>query len=326
MRFPFFFLVFILVTVVTFSNHVFAGTDTFTRTLVEGMKGKDVRILQRFLNTNFETMVAKTGDGSPGNETDYFGSATTRALIKFQEKYREEVLIPSGLTYGTGFFGKMSRAKINELKLKGSGTFLFREKEKSLTLLTPPVEKGEVIVKYPSQYTGKAGTTISLYGDGFTPTRNTVYFDTTPAIKDITSQNTGTLQFKVPALQKGIYPLFVKNARGESKRGAFFVITDGVSKSPTIESITPLHAVRGDIVTIKGTGFSTTGNMVQASTVGVFENISSNDGETISFGIPKNIFGSEVSLPTTEVNSWPMRIYVINENGMSNSKNFMLDM
>lgn len=83
-----------------------------TRTLTFGMHGQDVRALQQFLNTDSETRIAETGAGSPGNETDYFGTATKRALIKFQEKYRSDILAPFNLTKGTGIFGEKTRAKV----------------------------------------------------------------------------------------------------------------------------------------------------------------------------------------------------------------------
>lgn len=87
-----------------------------TRTLTIGMRGQDVRALQQFLNTDSETRIAETGAGSPGNETDYFGVATKRALIKFQEKYRSEILTPINLTRGTGIFGERTRTKVTAVK------------------------------------------------------------------------------------------------------------------------------------------------------------------------------------------------------------------
>lgn len=94
---------------------VFASTNVFTRTLYMGMRGEDVRELQRFLNTDIETRVAGAGAGSTGNETDYFGPATKSALIKFQEKYRADVLTPLGLTSGTGILGAKTREKVSAL-------------------------------------------------------------------------------------------------------------------------------------------------------------------------------------------------------------------
>jgi len=100
---------------ILFPAFVFASTNVFTRTLCAGMLGEDVRELQRFLNADTETRVASAGVGSAGNETDYFGPATKHALIKFQEKYRTEVLIPVGLTSGTGILGAKTREKISTL-------------------------------------------------------------------------------------------------------------------------------------------------------------------------------------------------------------------
>lgn len=78
---------------------------TFTRDLTVGMYGIDVKKLQEFLNsTNFP--VAKTGAGSKGNETDYFGMLTQQALAKFQ--------LANGIKPAVGYFGAKTRAFINK--------------------------------------------------------------------------------------------------------------------------------------------------------------------------------------------------------------------
>lgn len=113
-------IIFILTIFTIIPTFVFAQDFIFTRTLKAGMRGEDVRILQEFLNENYETLVANTGAGSTGYETTYFGPATKRALIKFQEKYNTEILSPFGLTFGTGILGPKTREKINTLiKEKG---------------------------------------------------------------------------------------------------------------------------------------------------------------------------------------------------------------
>ena len=47
--------------------------------------------------------------------TGYYGALSARAVTRFQEKYASEILVPVGLTKGTGFFGASSRAKLNAL-------------------------------------------------------------------------------------------------------------------------------------------------------------------------------------------------------------------
>jgi hypothetical protein len=80
-----------------------------------GDKSPAVRILQQFLNLSPDTQVARFGSGSPGYETDFFGISTLQAVVRFQEKYKEEVLTPAGLQRGTGFVGPLTLRKINNL-------------------------------------------------------------------------------------------------------------------------------------------------------------------------------------------------------------------
>lgn len=77
----------------------------FVRDLEVGMMHEDVKRLQEFLNGK-GYMVAQSGAGSPGKETEYFGQLTKVAL----QKYQRDNGIPS-----TGFFGPITRNKINSL-------------------------------------------------------------------------------------------------------------------------------------------------------------------------------------------------------------------
>jgi len=83
----------------------------FKRGLARGDSNTDIKRLQMILNTDSSTRVAASGVGSPGNETNYFGALTEKAVQKFQEKYGVAV---SG-DPGYGYVGPKTRAKLGEL-------------------------------------------------------------------------------------------------------------------------------------------------------------------------------------------------------------------
>ncbi|TSC79107.1 MAG: hypothetical protein G01um101433_4 [Parcubacteria group bacterium Gr01-1014_33] len=87
----------------------------FSRNLMLGSVGEDVRELQILLNRDPTTQVASFGSGAPGQETTFFGARTADAVARFQDLYATEVLFPAGLSSGTGFAGPLTRAKLNSL-------------------------------------------------------------------------------------------------------------------------------------------------------------------------------------------------------------------
>lgn len=97
---------------IAYSNCSITG---FKQDLFQGMSSDDVKCLQIILNSAADTQLALTGPGSSGNETNYFGPLTTQAVIKFQNKYKAEILTPIGLSVGTGYVGSMTKAKLNQL-------------------------------------------------------------------------------------------------------------------------------------------------------------------------------------------------------------------
>ncbi|MCX6760503.1 MAG: peptidoglycan-binding domain-containing protein [Candidatus Nealsonbacteria bacterium] len=80
------------------------------RNLYSGMTNSaDVRCLQQFLKNQGAEIY------SGGLVTGNFGILTYQAVVRFQEKYRADILTPSGLEKGTGFVGVATRYKINQM-------------------------------------------------------------------------------------------------------------------------------------------------------------------------------------------------------------------
>ncbi|MBI4692171.1 MAG: peptidoglycan-binding protein [Candidatus Terrybacteria bacterium] len=63
------------------------------------------------VNKDHDTQIASSGAGSPGNETNYFGSLTEKAVQKFQTKYN--ITTPDDSAYG--YMGPKTRAKLGEV-------------------------------------------------------------------------------------------------------------------------------------------------------------------------------------------------------------------
>ncbi|MBI4088276.1 peptidoglycan-binding protein [Candidatus Kaiserbacteria bacterium] len=80
-----------------------SAPKAFTRDLEIGMTGDDVHLLQTYLNAH-GYIVAESGPGSQGSETNYFGSATRAAVVKLQEA--------AGITPTAGYFGTRTRAYV----------------------------------------------------------------------------------------------------------------------------------------------------------------------------------------------------------------------
>ena len=69
----------------------------------------EVMCLQAFLKSQGANIYPE------GLITGNFGNLTKAAVVRFQEKYKNEILTPIGLSSGTGFVGTLTRAKINSI-------------------------------------------------------------------------------------------------------------------------------------------------------------------------------------------------------------------
>ena len=84
----------------------------FRNDLKYGSQGPEVSQLQKCL-ANLGSEIYPEG-----TITGYFGPATKKAVVRFQEEYAKDILQPLGLTQGTGKVGSKTRDKLNEVCLK----------------------------------------------------------------------------------------------------------------------------------------------------------------------------------------------------------------
>lgn len=89
-------------------------TYTFVKTLSKGSKDVEVKELETLLNQCPETLVAEKGVGSKGKEGTTFTENTKKALMKFQEKFPDEILVPLNRTTGSGTLDTLTRKVINQ--------------------------------------------------------------------------------------------------------------------------------------------------------------------------------------------------------------------
>jgi len=79
---------------------------TFNQNLRVGDTGLEVNALRQALSLDSQNNV---GDGAA------FTDAVASAVTGFQQKYASDILAPNGLSYGTGYVGPSTRAKLNQL-------------------------------------------------------------------------------------------------------------------------------------------------------------------------------------------------------------------
>ena len=258
------------------------------------MNGQDVLELQKVLNKDSATVVVADGPGSSSFETDYFGPKTRDAIVRFQNKYASEILIPQGLSFGTGFVGVSTRTKLNSLSLTTT----------PLTPPTPPTpptqhtppltptppfqfnlftetDNATVQLAFLSMSYGAHGSTLEFTGSGFLPTGNKIIFGSN-VVSGVSAVSSNKIIFIIPdSLPSGIYDVEISNQKGTSdSNSSFIVVNDLVAMPPKIINVSPLTSPLGGEITIFGENFTPTGNIVRSS-LGVFNNISSPDGKTL---------------------------------------------
>lgn len=307
------------------------GNVLFPTDLQLGDAGIDVFLLQQLLNTNPITQVAQTGPGSPGVETLLFDTNTYEAVVRYQELYRDEILTPEGLSKGTGYVGPSTRAHLNThfepYDDVPEGTDSSTTEEDGIhTVPTDGSEPNEdisastarrVVITNVSPYRVERGGVVTVSGFNFTPHTNTVHIGDEYEIDNVSSQNGTQLSFEVSNdVEDGVYDLSVSNTRGESVSSLFLAVENDFGDSPVITSVSPNEGFYGDTITITGKNFTRTGNDIYTS-AGVIRDVSSSDGETLTFRFEPDSVDMEDGEGAPEGVDVEQNFVVVNGNGVS---------
>jgi hypothetical protein len=237
-----------------------AGCYTFTQNLKLNSTGGQVMWVQQFLNNHGFT-VAKTGAGSPGNETSHFGPATKAAVIAFQNAYASAILTPVGLTAGNGNWYAGTRAQANALcagsttgTTTGTGTTVASGPGITVTAGTQPANSlaPALANRVPfTTFTLTNNTSAAVTISGITVQRTGLAADNAFAGVELINQN---------GLQIGTSRTF--NSNDQATIGTPWTLNPGQSMSYTVAGNMQTQAIEsayaGQVASIAVVGVNTT--------------------------------------------------------------------
>ena len=231
-----------------------ASGFNFANDLRLGDHNTDVTELQKILNSSSDTVVVTSGYGSPGNETLYFGNLTKLAVIKFQEKYKSDILIPNGLTSGTGFVGPLTRIKLSQVSNSvGSKVIETIATTTTDTIRDEANSSSENItegpnIDYISDVNIVSGGKLTIYGGGFLKSSVVFVDDIQVPVSNFIDQKTITVS--IPYIADGPHFVYVKNAEGLDTRLAtpvFVVVSKNIVLSKTTKAD---HSNATDVINV----------------------------------------------------------------------------
>jgi peptidoglycan hydrolase-like protein with peptidoglycan-binding domain len=184
-----------------------------------------------------------------------------------------------------------------------------------------------------SQTSGYVGSSVTVYGNGFTTNNNSVHFGNT-VISNLYSSNGTSITFTIPSVSTnnsyGTYSVYVTNGNGYSSNSIQFTVNgngynNGYNNGQlNISYLSPASGSVGTQIAIQGSGFSSTNNTVHFGAGGVMNVPSYNNGTVIYYTVPTSVGPCSVStgvcaqyLQLVTTGSYP--VYVTNPSGTSSN-------
>ena len=299
---------------------------TFTKTLKMGSKGPEVKALQVLLNEDEDTQVSESGAGSAGFETSYFGPATKRAVIKFQNKYKEEILTPAGLTKGTGVVGNYTLAHLNTMGgAMGTTTPVpvvttTPVGTESVSIMAGENPNGQIV-------SGAAQTPILNFkiknSNSVATTLNSIKFTKKSLVSDSVISNgyltmNGQVVAQYSSLSKGVMSfdnMGIKIAGGETLNLTLRIDLSGSNVTNTILAFALDSA--SDVMIASGTTggtFPINGGMFATTTVSnpSIASVSSNVYSPVSSTVDAGTLGFRAGATTVTIQSNPVKLMSVN--------------
>ncbi|MBI2612377.1 peptidoglycan-binding protein [Candidatus Kaiserbacteria bacterium] len=288
-----------------------------------GSRGTEVTKLQQFLVTQ------NYPGGGNWMVTGYFGQATAQAVRNFQQSAGipmtgyVDAATRSAIQSRTcaGFAGVVPVPPVVSPTYT-LPTPTYTTPPYTPTYTTPPYTSpnypypslypyGGVSITSLSTQSAQIGTSVTMYGSGFDVTgTNTVHVGNATVVA---ASNGSSITFAVPSTPAGTYSVYITNSRGTSNSISFSVTQVqsvcnqtpwyqpwnwfgqqyqcGIYSSVLLNSVTPNWAAVGTTITVKGNGFSATGNTVYMGGSVVATVSSTNNGTELTFAVPTQLQG-----------------------------------
>jgi peptidoglycan hydrolase-like protein with peptidoglycan-binding domain len=315
---------------------------TFSRDLSPGSRGTDVTSLQQFL------VAQNYPGGGTWMITGYYGQATAAAVRLLQQSlgvpatgYLDGVTRSALTSRGCGNLHSYG-APYSNLQYPQDSTFVYTTPNTNYSYpsfgsyYSYPYS-APVVVNVPAQpvvlqpqitglssSVGTVGTTITIYGQGFSTSGMSVRLGTLSIVPASFVSST-QLSFVVPNVILGQHSIIVSNSFAASNAYPFTVVAS-IPTTPenpfSIHSISPSFGRVGSTVTLTGKGFGSS-NTVHFGFGGV-KNIASN-GTSISFTVPSYLSPCDVvtgnyvcGAPVSAVTPGVYPIYIGNGSSATN--------